>query len=430
MTGAAPRRRVGHPGAVLQDEEVVRRPLPSTPAGPLRRVLPLLGPAFVAAVAYVDPGNFATNITAGAQHGTLLVWVVVASNLLAVLVQYLSAKLGIATGWGLARNCRDHLPRWTTRGLWAQAELVAMATDLAEVLGGALALNLLFGLPLLAGGVVTGLVAFGMLALTGRGHRPYENAVVGLLAVILLGFLVDLVRSGPDASAVASGLVPRLEGTDTVLLACGILGATVMPHVIYLHASLTGLRARPLDAAGRRSLLAAQKVDIPVAMVLAGAVNLSMLVLAATLFVGSDVDTIEEAHAGLREQLGSGAALGFALALLASGLAASSVGTYSGQVVMKGFLRRQVSLPVRRGITLAPALVVLAVGVDPTRALVLSQVVLSFGIPFALVPLVLLTRRADVMGEFVNRRLTTAAGAVVAGLISVLNVFLLTQLFR
>ncbi|MCU1691396.1 MAG: divalent metal cation transporter, partial [Frankiales bacterium] len=373
----APRAVVGHAGAVLQDEEVVRRPLAATSGGALRRVLPLLGPAFVAAVAYVDPGNFATNITAGAQYGTLLVWVIVASNLLAVLVQYLSAKLGIATGWGLARNCRDHFPRPVTHGLWVQAELVAMATDLAEVLGGALALNLLFGLPLLLGGVVTGVVAFAMLALTGRGHRPYEQVVVGMLAVILLGFFADLLRSGPDVSDVASGLVPRLQGTDTVLLACGILGATVMPHVIYLHASLTGLRARPLDAAGRRSLLSAQKVDIPIAMLIAGAVNLSMLVLAATLFEGSQVDTIEEAYAGLDDQLGRGAALGFALALLASGFAASSVGTYSGQVVMKGFLRMEVPLLVRRGVTLAPAVVVLAVGVDPTYALVLSQVVLS-----------------------------------------------------
>jgi manganese transport protein len=414
---------------VLQDDSVVRGPLPETEGGRVRQVLPLLGPAFVASVAYVDPGNFATNITAGAQYGTLLVWVVVASNLLAVLVQYLSAKLGVATGWGLARNCRDHFPRPVTRGLWVQAELVAMATDLAEVLGGALALNLLFGLPLLLGGVVTGVVAFALLALTGRGHRPYEQAVLGMLGVILLGFLVDVVRAGPDAGDVARGLLPQLQGTDTLLLACGILGATVMPHAIYLHASLTGLRARPLDAAGRRSLLAAQRVDIPVAMFLAGAVNLSMLVLAATLFVGSGVDTIEEAHAGLTAQLGQGAALGFALALLASGFAASSVGTYSGQVVMEGFLRRRLPLALRRGVTLAPALVVLAVGVDPTRALVLSQVVLSFGIPFALVPLVLLTRRADVMGEFVNRPGTTAAGAVVAGTISLLNVFLLVQLF-
>ena len=412
---------------------VERRPLPVVRGGPLRRVLPLLGPAFVAAVAYVDPGNFATNITAGAQYGTLLVWVVVASNLLAVLVQYLSAKLGVATGWGLARNCRDHLPRSATRGLWLQAELVAMATDLAEVLGGALALNLLFGLPLLAGGLLTGVVAFVMLSLTGRGQRPYEQVVVGMLAVILLGFFVSLFRAGPDAGDVAAGLVPALQGTDTLLLACGILGATVMPHVIYLHASLTGLRARPLDAAGRRSLLAAQKVDIPLAMLLAGAVNLAMLVLAATIFYDGPgvaaVDTIEEAYAGLDVQLGRSASLGFALALLASGFAASSVGTYAGQVVMRGFLRQQIPLFLRRSITLAPALVVLAVGVDPTRALVLSQVVLSFGIPFALVPLVMLTRRPEVMGEFVNRRVTTLAASLVAVVISALNVFLLLRLF-
>jgi manganese transport protein len=397
--------------------------------GRWQRLLPLLGPAFVASVAYVDPGNFATNITAGAQHGTLLVWVVVASNLLAVLVQYLSAKLGVATGAGLAAACREHFPAPVTRGLWVQAELVAMATDLAEVVGGAVALDLLFGLPLLLGGVVTGVVAFALLALTGRGHRPYEQVVLGLLSVIMLGFLVDLLRSGPDVVDVASGLVPRLAGTETVLLACGILGATVMPHAIYLHASLTGRRAQGLDRAGRRALLAAQRVDIPVAMTVAGLVNLAMLVLAATLFVGTGVDTIEGAHAGLRDALGPGAALGFALALLASGFAASSVGTYAGQVVLEGFLRRTVPLALRRGVTLLPALVVLALGVDPTRALVLSQVVLSFGIPFALVPLVLLTARRAVMGELVNRPATTVAGALVAALISGLNVFLLTQLF-
>lgn len=431
---AAPRLSAADAEDVLRMvEPAVRRSLPMTSGGPVRRVLPLLGPAFVAAVAYVDPGNFATNIAAGSRFGTLLVWVIVLSNLIAVLVQYLSAKLGIATGQGLARNCREVFPGRVTRALWLQAELVAMATDLAEVLGGALALNLLFGMPLLLGGMVTGVVAFAMLALTGRGQRPYERVVIGMLTVILIGFVVDLLRSGPDVAAVGTGLVPRLQGTDTLLLACGILGATVMPHVIYLHATLTGLRAAPLDAVGRRALLAAQKLDISIAMVVASVVNLSMLVLAATLFFhggGSTtvVDTIEKAHAGLRDQLGSGAALGFALALLASGLAASSVGTYSGQTVMEGFLRRDVQLFVRRGVTLAPALVVLAIGVDPTRALVLSQVVLSFGIPFALVPLVLLTRRREVMGEFANRRLTTVAGCAVAATISVLNVFLLTQL--
>lgn len=395
-----------------------------------RRLLPLLGPAFVAAVAYVDPGNFATNISAGAKYGTLLVWVVVASNLLAVLVQYLSAKLGVATGWGLARNCHDHLPARWRLPMWAQAELVAMATDLAEVLGGALALNLLFGLPLLAGGVVTGFVAFGMLALTSRGHRPYEQVVIGMLAVILVGFLLSLARSGPDGGQVVAGLVPRLQGSESLLLAMAILGATVMPHVIYLHASLTANRTRSLGPVGKRALLRAQMVDIPVAMVIAGAVNLAMLVLAADVFQGSPVETIEQAYAGLGDRLGRASALAFALALLASGFAASSVGTYAGQVVMKGFLQRKVPLTLRRAVTLAPALLVLAAGWDTTRALVLSQVVLSFGIPFALGPLVLLTRRRDVMGEFVNRTITTLAAGGVAVLISALNVVLLVLLAR
>ena len=365
----------------------MRGPLPPTAGGRLRRVLPLLGPAFVAAVAYVDPGNFATNITAGAQYGTLLVWVVVVSNLLAVLVQYLSAKLGVATGWGLARNCRDHFPRPVTRGLWVQAELVAMATDLAEVLGGALALNLLFGLPLLYGGMVTGVVAFGMLALTGRGHRPYEQVVVAMLGVILLGFLVDVLRAGPDAADVAGGLVPALQGTDTP--AAGLRHPRRHRHAArHLPARLAHRAAGPA-ARRRRAALAARGPEGRHPRRDAHRRRRQPLDAGARRHAvrrAAEVDTIEEAYAGLDDQLGRGAALGFALALLASGFAASSVGTYSGQVVMKGFLRREIPLLVRRGITLAPALVVLALGVDPTHALVLSQVVLSFGIPFALVP--------------------------------------------
>jgi manganese transport protein len=393
----------------------------------VRGPLPLLGPAFVAAIAYIDPGNFATNITAGSNFGYLLVWVVVVGNLMAMLIQYLSAKAGIATGRNLAELCRVHFPAGVSRGLWVQAELVAIATDLAEVLGGAIALQLLFGLPLLTGGVITAVVAFALLGVQRRGARPFEVTIAGMMAVILVGFLYSLLQSGVDTSAVVAGLVPRFEGSDTVLLATGMLGATIMPHVIYLHGALTQGRYARRTAEQRLALLRSQRVDVVVAMTLAGIVNLAMLVLAAQVLapLARPVDTIEGAHAALGLVLGPTAALLFALALLASGFAASGVGTLSGQVVMQGFIRRRIPLLVRRLVTLTPALVIIAVGVDPTTALVTSQVMLSFGIPFALVPLVLLTRRRDVMGVLVNRRVTTAVAAAVAAVITGLNLWLI-----
>ena len=393
----------------------------------VRGPLPLLGPAFVAAIAYIDPGNFATNITAGSRYGYLLVWVVVVSNLMAMLIQYLSAKAGIATGRNLPELCRDHFRPRVTRGLWVQAEVVAIATDLAEVLGGAIALQLLFGLPLLAGGLITAAVAFGLLGVQSRGARPFEVAIVGMLLVVLLGFLYSLVVGGVDSGDVVAGLVPRFEGTDTVLLATGMLGATVMPHVIYLHGALTQGRYLRSTEHERLGLLRSQRIDVVLAMSVAGVINLSMLLVAAKVLSTqpTPVDTIEEAHAGLATVLGPTAALLFALALLASGSAASGVGTFSGQVVMQGFLRRRIPLVVRRLVTLTPAVVVIAAGVDPTRALVISQVVLSFGIPFALIPLVLLTRRRDVMGALVNSRTTTVAATAVAAVICVLNVTLI-----
>jgi manganese transport protein len=388
----------------------------------------LLGPAFVAAIAYVDPGNFATNFSAGASYGYLLVWVIVAANLMAMVIQALSAKLGLATGQNLCEVSRQEFPRPVVWGLWAQAELVAMATDLAEVLGGAIALNLLFGLPLLEGGLITGLVAFVLLSLHTRGYRRFELAVGGLFAVIVIGFFVNLGRVDVDASAAASGLVPGFAGTDSVLLATGILGATVMPHVIYLHSALTQDRTRGAGAP-TRVLLRYQRIDVGLAMGLAGLVNLSMLLIAAALFHGTGAegaDTLAGVHSGLAAVDGT-AALAFALALLASGFASSGVGTLAGQVVLQGYLRRRIPILLRRALTLAPALAVLAIGVDPTRALVLSQVVLSFGIPFALIPLVLLTRRRDVMGDLVNRPVTTLAASVVAAVIIALNAFLLVQ---
>jgi len=400
--------------------------------GRVRGTLAILGPAFVACVAYVDPGNFATNIAAGAQYGYLLLWVLLAANLMAMLIQNLSAKVGIATGRNLPELCREHFSRPVTWGLWVQAELIAMATDLAEFVGAAIALNLLFGVPLFHAGLITAVVAFAILALQGRGYRRFEMVIAGLLGVILLGFLYDTLRIGFDAGEAARGFVPGFADADSVLLATGIIGATVMPHVIYLHSALTQDRIVPRDDGERHALLRFQRIDVTIAMTIAGLVNMSMLVIAASLFHDAgltDLDSIEDAHAQFEALVGPGAALAFALALLASGFASSSVGTYAGQVVMQGFIARRIPMVLRRAVTMAPALIVLAIGLDPSRSLVISQVVLSFGIPFALVPLVLLTRRHDVMGTLVNRRSTTLAAAVVAVLIIALNAFLLIETF-
>ena len=419
--------------AVLPTTLVTARPAPRAPE-PKRRIWPLLGPAFVAAVAYVDPGNFATNFSGGAAFGYTLLWVIVAANLMAMLIQSLTAKLGLATGRDLATLCRERLPRPVTWGLWVQAEAVAIATDLAEIVGGAVALNLLFGVPLPVGGLITAVVAFLLLAAQSRGHRPFERVIAGLLLVIGLGFGYTLVGSGIDVGSAAAGMVPTFDGAESIVLATGILGATVMPHVIYVHSALTPGRYGDAVTAGRtqegrRRLLKAQRLDVLLAMGLAGLVNASMLIIAAQLFTGgSQADSLESVHAGLGDQLGTGAALAFALALLASGFASSSVGTHAGQVVMAGFLRRHIPVLTRRLITLAPALAVLVLGGDPTTALVWSQVVLSLGIPFALVPLLWLTSRRDLMRGWVNRRVTTVAGSVVAALIIALNARLLIDL--
>ncbi len=393
-----------------------------------RQLWPLLGPAFVTAIAYVDPGNFATNITAGSTYGYLLVWVIIVSNVMAMLIQYLSAKAGVATGKSLPALCRDNLPRPMVRGLWVQAEAVAIATDLAEVVGGALALKLLFDLPLIVGGTITAVVAFALLGLKSRGHRPFEAVITGLLGVILMGFVYDIAISGVDSMAILDGTMPRFAGSDSMLIAAGMLGATVMPHAIYLHGALTSERFRPRTEPERRTVMRSQRIDVIAAMSIAGLMNLSLLLIAASALSGQNIDSIEGAHAGLSTNLGPASGLLFALGLLASGFASSSVGTLSGQIVMEGFLRRRIPLVMRRLITLLPALVIIGVGVDPTRALVLSQVVLSFGIPFALVPLIYFTRRRDLMGSLVNRRTTTIAGALVAGLIIALNAVLLAQL--
>jgi len=405
---------------------------PVAPARPRTRLWPMLGPAFVAAIAYVDPGNVATNATAGASFGYRLLWVVVAANVLAVLVQTLTAKLGLATGRDLATLCRLTLPRPVTRALWAQAEVVAIATDLAEIVGGAVALNLLFGVPLPVGGLLTAVVAFALLGLQRFGHRPFERAVTGCLLVIAAGFGYTVVGAGVDPAGVVAGLAPTPLGGDAAVLAVGILGATVMPHVVYVHSALTpgrygDVREAGRTRAGRGRLLRAQRTDVLLAMVLAGLVNAVLLVVAAGLFAGEGEQSLQSVHAGLADRSGQGAAIAFALALLASGFAASSVGTHAGQVVMAGFLQRRIPVLLRRTITVAPAVGLLVWGADPTTALVWSQVVLSFGIPFALVPLVWLTARRSVMGPWVNRWTTTAAAVLVAAAVTALNAWLVAD---
>ncbi|MGA6164777.1 Nramp family divalent metal transporter [Amycolatopsis magusensis] len=406
-----------------------------TPRVPrLRRVragTTLLGPAFVAAIAYVDPGNVASNISAGAQFGYLLVWVIVAANLMACLVQFLSAKLGLVTGLSLPEAVRERTSRPTRLAYWAQAELVAIATDLAEVVGGAIALYLLFDLPLLLGGVITGVVSMGLLLVQDkRGQRPFERVITGLLAVVAIGFLTSVVVQPPSASGTLGGLVPRFDGTESVLIAAAMLGATVMPHAVYLHSGLARDRHGQVGGERRARLLKATKYDVGLAMLLAGAVNLSMVLLAATTLRGREgVDSIEGAHLAVGDVLGPAVALLFAIGLLASGLASTSVGAYAGAMIMQGLLRKRIPLLARRLITLAPAIVVLALGVDPSRALVVSQVVLSFGIPFALVPLVRLTSDRGLMGADANHRVTTTLAWLVAAVIITLNVALLYLTF-
>ena len=400
--------------------------------GHVRGLMALLGPAFVAAVAYVDPGNFATNFTAGAQFGYRLAWVIAAANLMAMLVQYLSAKVGVATGQDLPELCREHLPRAVSRGLWVQAELVAMATDLAEFVGAAIGLNLLFGVALLPAGLITGVITFAILRLQARSRRRFELAIIALLGFVIAGFLYETLRIGPSVPGTLHGLLPGLDGGGSLYLAAGILGATVMPHVVYLHSALTKNRTPCRDAGERGRVLRFERLDVLIALSLAGLVNLAMLAVAARAFhtpALSRLATIGQAHAELGRLAGGLAALAFAVALLASGASSSSVGTYAGQVVMAGFIRLRVPLAARRVVTMTPALAILAARVNPTSALVLSQVVLSFGIPFALVPLVMLTSRRDLMGRHANRRRTAIAGWACAAVITALNLLLLGQQF-
>lgn len=409
------------------------------------RLAALLGPAFVAAIAYVDPGNVAANLTAGAEFGYLLVWVLVLANAMAVLVQYLSAKLGVVTGRSLPEVLADRMPRGARLAYWGQAEVVAMATDLAEVIGGAIALHLLFGVPLVLGGLITGVVSMLVLVIQQRrGQRVFETVITSMLGIIAIGFCAGLLFAPPDVGAVLGGVVPRLDGPDSVLLAASMLGATVMPHAIYLHSSLArdrvrfdqrergrqGLPSGPQSPSATRRLLAATRLDVVLALLIAGGVNIAMLLLAAANLPGrAGTDTIEGAHAAIGESLGPVVAVMFGIGLLVSGLASTSVGAYAGAEIMAGLLRVRVSLLARRLVTLVPALLLLATDLSPTWLLVLSQVVLSFGIPFAMVPLVRVTRDAGLLGEHRNSAGTQLVAWAVAAVIVTLNVALLWLTF-
>lgn len=392
---------------------------------------PFLGPAFVASVAYVDPGNFATNMAGGAQFGYLLLWVILMANLMGMVIQSMSAKLGIATGMSLPEVCRERFPRVATFLLWIQAEVIAMATDLAEFIGAAIGLNILFGIPLFPAALITSAAAFAILALQARGFRRLEAVIAAFIGVIVAAFAAQVFLADPSRKDVAQGFVPGFDGPESVLLAVGILGATVMPHVIYLHSALTQHRVVGTTEEERRRIFRFELVDVVIAMGIAGIVNMSMLVIAAAVFHENGMTTVGDDLVQVADELG--AQLGghsnvlFGVALLASGLSSSSVGTLAGQVVMQGFIRRRIPLFLRRAITMAPALLIIAVGVDASRALVLSQVTLSFGIPFALIPLVWFCRDRSLMGSLVNRRSTTVVAVAITTLIVGLNGYLLEQ---
>lgn len=405
-----------------------------TRAGRAAEYARYLGPAFVASVAYVDPGNFATNIEGGAKFGYLLIWVVLASNLMAMVLQTLAAKLGIATGRNLAEQCRDRFPRPLVWALWVLMEIVAMATDLAEFVGAALGFALLFHIPLIAGAMIATILTFWMLSLQRFGYRAVEASITALVAIVAVCYVVETWLDRPDWAAIsASFLPPRFAGTESMVLAAGILGATVMPHAIFLHSALTQDRLPAATDAERRRIFGFGILDVFIAMGIAGLVNAAMLVMASATFHGAgleNVSTIEEAHRTLEPLLGSSASWIFALSLVASGVSSTVVGTMSGQIMMQGFVHFQIPLIVRRLVTLLPSFVVILAGVDVTRALVLSQVVLCFALPFAILPLVWFTARRTIMGPLVNHPATTAVACVIAAVVIVLNLSLLIQLVR
>jgi manganese transport protein len=401
--------------------------------GWLARMLPFFGPAFIASVAYVDPGNFATNIQAGAEFGYLLLWVIIGSNLMAMLIQSLSAKLGIATGKNLAEHCRDNFPKWVVIFMWALMELVAMATDLAEFLGAALGFNLLLGIPLWTAGLLTAVTTFLILGLERYGFRPLEAAITGMVGVVAVAYVIETILDQPNWNQVLyHAVVPQFAGPESLILATGILGATVMPHAIFLHSALTQNRIVVNNPKQMRRLFHFEVVDVLVAMGVASLINSAMLIMAASTFFAqgmTGVGTIEEAYITLQPLLGKAAGAVFAISLLASGLSSSTVGTMAGQVIMQGFLHHHIAPWIRRVVTMAPSLLVIFLGFDPTRTLVISQVMLSFGLPFAIIPLVLFTRNKKIMGVLTNHPVTTVIASLCAVLIVILNLYLLYVTF-
>ncbi|MBY0186778.1 Nramp family divalent metal transporter [Bacillus altitudinis] len=397
-----------------------------------RRLLPFLGPAFIAAIAYIDPGNFATNIAAGSKYGYLLLWVILISNLMALLIQSLSAKLGIATGKNLPEIAREEFPKPVSIGLWIQGELVIIATDLAEFIGAALGLYLLFRIPLLEASIIAAIGSFAILELQRRGYRALEAGITGMLFVVVIAFAVQIFVAKPDLASVAGGLfIPRFEGTDSVLLAAGILGATVMPHAIYLHSALTQRRVVGRTEKEKKLIFRFEFLDILIAMVVAGAINASMLIVAAALFFknGLFVEDLDVAFQHFGTLAGPVSAILFGVGLLVAGLSSSSVGTLSGDIIMQGFIQYRIPLYVRRLITIIPPIAIIASGVNPTSALVMSQVVLSFGIAFALIPLILFTSKKRIMGDLTNARWVTGISWVIAALVVALNLFLIVDTF-
>lgn len=398
----------------------------------LKRLIPFLGPAFIASVAYLDPGNFATNITAGSTYGYLLLWVIAASNLMAVLIQSLSAKLGIATGKNLPEVARERFPKGVSIFLWIQSELVIIATDLAEFIGAALGLYLLFGIPMLPAALITAVGSFAILELQRRGYRSLEAGIAAMVLIVVLAFAFQVIMAKPDAGAVVAGIfTPQFKGVDSILLAAGILGATVMPHAIYLHSSLTQSRVVGVDDREKKQIFRLEMVDILIAMLIAGAVNMAMVIVAAALFFknGLVVEDLDVAFEQFRNLAGPVTAISFGLGLLIAGLSSSSVGTMAGDVVMQGFINKKINLYLRRAITIIPPLVIIAFGINPTSALVMSQVILSFGIAFALIPLVIFTSNRQIMNGLVNRRITTFLGWIISALVVSLNLFLIVEMF-
>jgi len=400
--------------------------------GGLRAYSAFAGPAVIASIAYMDPGNFATNIQAGAKYGYTLLWVVLAANLIAMLYQALSAKLGIVTGRNLAEMCRQHFPRLIVWAMWIVSEIAAMATDLAEFLGGAIGLSLLFHMPLLAGMVGTAIVTYGILMVERFGFRPIELVIGGMVSIIALCYLVELFIAPVDwASAAVHTVLPGIPDAEALLLSVGIVGATVMPHAVYLHSGLTQARMPVRDDKERRKVLRFSNQEVVAALTVAGLVNMAMVMMASGAFHAGhpDVAEIETAYHTLTPLLGAGAAGVFLVSLLASGVSSSTVGTMAGQMIMQGFVGFRIPIWLRRIVTMAPAFIVVALGVDATNALVISQVVLSIALPLPMISLLIFTRRADIMGEFVNNGLTQVAALIGTAVVLLLNIFLILQTF-